>query len=172
MRLLKDTPLVESGLHEVMSVSTELEYAMIMSWAIAANNYKRILEIGTFLGHTTIVLADGAAKVGGAVVTVDPNSKYLIEHPHNVSLIHGTSDEFFYRNSALFDFIYIDGDHHESQAYRDIINAKKTLADGGMIAVHDNQYAEVMAAIRKAEGEIGGEWFHLTQGKGLSIGKF
>ena len=40
------------------------------------------------------------------------------------------------------DFVYIDGNHHEDQVYRDIINYYKAIKPGGIIMGHDYGLAE------------------------------
>lgn len=48
-----------------------------------------------------------------------------------------TSDEFFNSNSAVYDFIYVDGDHTAASVLKDGINAVKFIAPGGIIAFDD-----------------------------------
>lgn len=48
-----------------------------------------------------------------------------------------TSDEFFDSNKAIYDFIYVDGDHTAAAVLKDGVNAIKYLAPGGIIAFDD-----------------------------------
>lgn len=50
-----------------------------------------------------------------------------------------TSDAFFAQlgEGETFDVIFIDGDHHHDQVYRDAQNALAHLADGGIVMMHD-----------------------------------
>jgi predicted O-methyltransferase YrrM len=48
-----------------------------------------------------------------------------------------TSDEFFETNDALYDFIYVDGDHTAASVLKDGVNAVKFIAPGGIIAFDD-----------------------------------
>lgn len=48
-----------------------------------------------------------------------------------------TSDEFFAQNGAIFDAIFIDGDHHHDQVYRDATNALHCLSPNGTLIMHD-----------------------------------
>jgi predicted O-methyltransferase YrrM len=48
-----------------------------------------------------------------------------------------TSDEFFESNSAVYDFIYVDGDHTAASVLKDGISAVKFIAPGGIIAFDD-----------------------------------
>jgi len=51
--------------------------------------------------------------------------------------IKTTSDKFFESNSAVYDFIYIDGDHTAPSVLKDGINAVKYVAPNGVIAFDD-----------------------------------
>jgi methyltransferase family protein len=46
-------------------------------------------------------------------------------------------DDFFDRNTELFDLIFVDGYHTEGQALKDIRNALRFLNPGGLIVIHD-----------------------------------
>lgn len=50
-----------------------------------------------------------------------------------------TSDAFFASlpREEAFDLIFIDGDHHHEQVVRDIDNALRHLAPGGVLVMHD-----------------------------------
>jgi len=48
-----------------------------------------------------------------------------------------TSDEFFYRPTRTYNFIYIDGDHTALQTALDGLNAFKLLEKGGVMAFDD-----------------------------------
>ena len=52
-----------------------------------------------------------------------------------------TSDEFFTLVSPMghiqFDVIFIDGDHTDEQAWKDMLSAAKRLKPGGYIVMHD-----------------------------------
>jgi len=49
----------------------------------------------------------------------------------------GTSDEFFARNARRFDLIFVDGDHHAEQAWRDVCHALEAREPGGCVVCHD-----------------------------------
>lgn len=52
-----------------------------------------------------------------------------------------TSDEFFADNKKMYDFIYIDGDHHAEQVLRDGANAWLCLKPLGILAFDDYTWA-------------------------------
>lgn len=116
---------------------------------------KKILEIGTFLGHTAENL--GRKLPDSEITTIDvcldmfnredsrhqsheilgrANSGSVIDAT-NVKHILITSDDFFAQNEELFDAILIDGDHSYDQVKKDSENAEKHLAPGGILIWHD-----------------------------------
>lgn len=49
-----------------------------------------------------------------------------------------TSDEYFRSNpEARFDVVFIDGLHIYEQVHRDVVNAMRSVDEGGWIALHD-----------------------------------
>ena len=51
--------------------------------------------------------------------------------------VRATSDEFFAKNTDLFDVIFIDGLHTYEQVRKDAINSIRFLKPGGYVALHD-----------------------------------
>lgn len=112
-----------------------------------------ILEIGTYLGHTTENIAK---NTNGIITTVDvckgivDSTKYqnhelldcsesgsVIEST-NVNRILRTSDDFFAATQDnSFDGILIDGDHSYEQVKKDTLNALRVVKFGGVIVWHD-----------------------------------
>ncbi len=50
---------------------------------------------------------------------------------------HMTSDDFFKKNTNLYNLIFIDGLHEAEQVFRDIGNALNSLEDDGVVIIHD-----------------------------------
>ncbi len=88
---------------------------------------RRYLEIGIFDPAHNFDHVRCPEKTG-----VDPN---VDDH----RIVKATSDAFFERTDPgeLWDLIFIDGDHRREQVERDLVNALKHLADGGVVAMHD-----------------------------------
>lgn len=87
-------------------------------------NAKSYLEIGVANGRNFNQIAV-AHKVG-----VDPDL-------NTMSTVHKTSDDFFYENREVFDLVFVDGMHEESQVKKDILNAWIILSERGVVVVHD-----------------------------------
>jgi SAM-dependent methyltransferase len=108
---------------------------------------KRVLEIGSFKGRSTICLAQSALEV----VSVDPHDgqstltvkvdtysdcirnvdRYELD---NVEFVRGTIEDV---TDGNFDLIFIDGDHRYDAVTNDIQHALRLLAPDGLIAFHD-----------------------------------
>lgn len=97
----------------------------IINHLIKKHNYRSYLEIGVREGYCFRQI-DCEFKVG-----VDPFPK------NNITTHVMTSDEFFMRNTDMFDIVFIDGLHLYDQVYRDVENSAMFLNDGGCIVLHD-----------------------------------
>lgn len=106
---------------------------------------KRILEIGTADGSTSIALLHAASLTNGRVTSVDPSpcedAKRLVEacgYGHRWAFKETTSDAFFDTDDhAALDLVFIDGDHNCNFVKRDVSNALARVVCGGVIVLHD-----------------------------------
>lgn len=121
----------------------EAEGLALHEWAAG----KRILEIGSYCGRSTICLAQSAREV----VSIDPHDgrsvggkKTLPEFLRNldawsirdvVQVMIGTTDEVVPRGT--FDGVFIDGCHLEDAVWFDIEFSERLLTQGGQLAFHD-----------------------------------
>lgn len=117
--------------------------------AIAARRPRRILEIGTGDGGTTILLsrvADSVEWLAGVDLLVKnkPRIRRLSPAAQTVELIDGPSaaDRTYERvvrslNGAALDVLFIDGDHSYEGARADYDRYKDLVRPGGIIAFHD-----------------------------------
>ena len=123
-----------------------------------------ILEIGAWAGASTVSWGEGLLRYfegNGHIVSVDvwatqgepvadlAPAAGAIKHVflHNVRAsglaalvepLHAESDTAFEQLAGRrFDLIYVDGDHRYEQVRRDLANAKKYLAPGGVICGDD-----------------------------------
>lgn len=113
---------------------------------------KRVLEIGSFCGRSTICLAQSAAEV----VSVDPHDGRCLTKPrdtwhefsHNLAhygvrqTVHpfrACVREIAHELERPFDLVFIDGAHDYESVVSDIEVARSLLAPGGLIAFHDYQ---------------------------------
>jgi len=122
---------------------------------------KRVLEIGTHIGCSTVHIATALRELDDndySIVTVDirdvndeqkkpwifyksPMSpKSLIEKvafSQNVEFVVQPSVEFLRVSDEKFDFIFLDGGHSASLVYQELPLASKLLNKNGIILLHD-----------------------------------
>ena len=120
------------------------------------NSDKTMIEIGSFVGESTILFAQSFKKV----IAIDPfladydpadPTSYSFEFKNvydtyldrtspysNIQTLTMTSDAAAeILNEDMFDFIYIDGLHTYDGVKTDIINYLPKLKKGGVIGGHD-----------------------------------
>ena len=139
--------------------------------------HKKILEIGSWHGRSTRVLAENTT---GVVYAVDmwngyfqpqfyksaqqnngdhafleflKNNGDLIDKGKIIPIrIHsGTANWVFKQLGIKFDMIFIDGDHEYEGIRSDIIGAKSLLADGALLCGHDYLY---LVGVQRAVNEL------------------
>ncbi len=140
---------------------------------IGPNNNKKMIEIGSFVGESTVMFADSF----GFVISIDP---FLSGYDNNDTTscldLNYAYDEFIKRTSKynniknikltsddaidvlrdeIFDFVYIDGLHTYEQVKMDIINYKPLIKTGGVIGGHD--YHSYWSGVINAVDELLGK---------------
>lgn len=160
-----------SGLHAVEHMATEVEYLKKMLSIIRGNGFKRILEIGTYKGHSTFVFDQAFEDV--RVVTVDPVpqefDRSVYKHTTFIAMDSQTTMLDFLGANQRFDFIFIDGDHSYDGVRIDFELGRKLLAPLGMIAFHDTAFYSCTVGRLIDEHRDLGDWEHFLNGKGLSL---
>ncbi len=144
-----------------------------------------IVEIGSYKGRSTVLLAHAARRAGRAgVVAIDPLTSETVaataaltatqpEHVRaafernldaagvsaDVELIPRTSLEVATSWSRPIRLLWIDGDHSNDGALRDVLAFTPFLSDGAVLAMHDvlNPFEGPVLAF--AEHVLGSEWF-------------
>lgn len=103
----------------------------IINSLIAIKKYKSYLEIGIGDGaNYNQIICENKNNVDPCFDLLDSQN---ISHVKNVM----TSDEFFNKNTEMFDVIFVDGLHEYQQVYRDIKNSLNVLNENGCIVCHD-----------------------------------
>lgn len=120
------------------------------------NSEKTMIEIGSFVGESTVLFARSFKKV----IAIDPfladydpadPTSYMFEFKNvyetylertgdhqNIETIVSTSDDAVEKLGGLkYDFIYIDGLHTYNGVKTDIINYLPLVKEGGVIGGHD-----------------------------------
>ncbi len=135
--------------------NTTFEIDKIAELAVGRKN---ALEIGAFIGKSTVAIAMNAERV----LTIDPFDCHhsdvskegnLERRPNefnnlpayldnirgydNIRYIVGLSEDIVPTLTETFDYIYIDGDHSFEGVYKDIKMCWSILEENGVIVLHD-----------------------------------
>lgn len=93
------------------------ETGKLLGTLIRFKNARRVLELGTCLGYSTIWICEALKETGGTLVTVERKSKLVLEAEDNlkkaelynyVNFIDGEADEIIYQLDGPFDLILLD----------------------------------------------------------------
>jgi predicted O-methyltransferase YrrM len=134
--------------------------AELLGVLIRATAARRILELGTSNGYSTIWLADAAEATGGAVVSVELDAARTSLARENLREA-GLEDRVELRtedagatlarsSDAQWEFVFLDAERPAYSGYiRDLV---RTLAPGGLLAVdnvisHEPELVEFTALI-------------------------
>jgi hypothetical protein len=138
---------------------------------IRSAGYRRGLEIGTFIGLSTVFLAEALAQNDGTLDTIDPRlpdqrwgekdtirNAYLVAEMFvreaglaNVTFLKGRSYDLLPTRPRRYDFAHIDGDHNYHAVVLDFILVDSMLDVGGLVVLDD-----VGKKIAAREGTDGG----------------
>lgn len=143
---------------------SKIDIRLVSSFAAVS---KRILEIGTKHGRTTINLARFSPK-DAEIVTIDKDQSQdqsaLLNYPHackKIKFIQADTSKFNFSDSrgimgiklGTFDLIFIDGCHDYPVAVKDAYNAIQIINEYGVIIWHDycDEYGNPGAAAKAAD---------------------
>ena len=123
--------------------NVETETAALLGVLVRAAQARRILEVGTSNGHSTLWLADAAETVGGRVETldIDPRRTELaranLERAGLNALVAcrtiGAAQALAEYPDAAWDFVFLDAERPEYPSYWP--NLRRALAPGAMVAI-------------------------------------
>ena len=69
--------------------------------------------------------------------SIESNFNFNVDGYKNIYKIKSLSDDFFFKNTQMFDAIYVDGYHLGSQVYKDCLNSWNCLNKGGFLICDD-----------------------------------
>lgn len=123
----------------------EVESAKLLAMLIRSQQAKRILEIGTSTGYSTLWLAEAAQSVGGKVQTLEIDRlrsaqahKYAQEFglEQQVDFWVGDAADFLAETTQVFDFILLDAERVDYVSYW--ADLKRLLQNAGSTLMIDN----------------------------------
>jgi MMP 1-O-methyltransferase len=160
-RVVNDTPVPS---HDPGSQSPEKLAALqavsdVDGWLLPEDIFKLydlayaaagpILEIGTYHGRSTIVMALALKDAGNPVplVSLDVDPEALSAAAENarrkgvagrIALVRGTATAFFRATTGFVPaVVFVDADHSAAGAARDLRALEPHVADGGLLFLHD-----------------------------------
>jgi len=172
---------------------TEGQAAMLADAAAACPPDGEIVEIGSFRGKSTIVLAK-AAPEGVAIVAIDPHAgndrgpqeiagfadeaasdRRIFERNlsaagviHRVRHIPEFSDRAHSAVHGTVDVLYIDGAHRYRAARADIRDWGARVADGGTMLIHDSFSSVGVTMAITRELMFGGRFRYVGRSRSLT----
>jgi predicted O-methyltransferase YrrM len=144
--------------------NVEPETAAMLGVLVRAKQARRVLEIGTSNGYSTIWLGDAVEATGGAVVTVEIEPARTALARTNVARA-GLADVVDLRTEdaaaalralpdGVFDLVFLDSERDAYVGYwPDLV---RTLAPAGLLAVdnaisHERELVDFRAAVEQDE---------------------
>ncbi|MDH3004497.1 MAG: O-methyltransferase [Candidatus Shikimatogenerans sp. JK-2022] len=115
----------------------------ILSFLSKIKNPKYILEIGTFIGYSSLCLAEGLKKKG-KLITIEKNKKFIKYAKNNIKytkynkkikILYGNALNIIKKIKLKFDIIFIDADKKNYINYFNLIINK--IKKYGLI-IYDN----------------------------------
>jgi predicted O-methyltransferase YrrM len=123
--------------------NVEPETAELLAVLVRATRSRRILEVGTSNGHSTLWLADAAEAVGGRVETLDIDPRRTEQARANLKgagldgVVNcrtiGAAQALAEYPDAAWDFVFLDAERPEYPGYWP--NLRRTLAPGATLAI-------------------------------------
>jgi len=133
---------------------------------------RRVLEIGSYHGRSTIAMAEVAASVVSVdhhkgdegVGPADTEASFranleTFEVAHKVDVRVADVADVAFHLFEPFDMAFVDGSHVYEHVFRDLAAAIDAVRPGGIVAWHDANYFSVASAVEahdlKTMGRIG-----------------
>ena len=152
-----------------------------LSVLVRAANARRVLEIGTSNGYSTLWLADAARAIGGGVTTVELSEFKLGLAAQNfarsglsaaITQLHDDAGRVLARAAdGAFDLVFLDSERPEYPGWWPDI--KRVLRPGGLLVVDNaTSHAEQMApfiALVKSDREFSTSLVPVGNGEFLAI---
>ena len=154
----------------------------------------RIVEIGSFQGRSTIVLASGA-DLSVEVIAIDPHAgndrgpqeidgfadEAASDHDQfnanlaaagvtdRVTHLRSFSDDALHDVQGSIEVLYVDGAHRYAPALSDIRSWGDRVADGGTMLIHDSfsSIGVTMAILRHLA--FGSRWRYVGRSRSMTI---
>ena len=155
---IKELELLNSGRDDIQP-SVEPELGKFLGLIIRLTNAKKVLEIGSGVGYSTLWLGEGVKTTGGKVTTIDNHErthKEVIENIKRAGLDNfiekklGNAEDVIDTLTGDWDIVFQDSGKYLYPLLHDkIVNLTRT---GGLIIADDTMF-KVNPEIRKGLGD-------------------
>jgi predicted O-methyltransferase YrrM len=136
----------------------EPDTAELLAWLVRATQARRVLEIGTSIGYSTLWLADAAEAVGGTLVSVEIDAERSRQARANLDRaglaaelrVEDAAETLSASADAAWDLVFLDAERPAYAGYwPDVL---RTLRPGGVLAAdnvlsHPDQVADLLELI-------------------------
>jgi predicted O-methyltransferase YrrM len=136
----------------------EPDTAELLAWLVRATQARRVLEIGTSVGYSTLWLADAAEAVGGTLVSVEIDAERSRQARANLDRaglaaelrVEDAAETLSASADAAWDLVFLDAERPAYAGYwPDVL---RTLRPGGVLAAdnvlsHPDQVADLLELI-------------------------
>ena len=149
------------SLKNIEGFSSEIQLALI-DLICRYKNPNNVLEIGTWHGRTSVILAAYVNKKNGNYYGIEPHEKradITLENCKNVcspDILHIDKNVSFYsemlKKMLYLDIVHIDGEHSFSAVYNDLSIVSKIMQRDGIIILDDfffDMYPQITQATYK-----------------------
>jgi predicted O-methyltransferase YrrM len=145
--------------HRMLNITRDT--GELLTVLVKATTARRVLEIGTSNGYSTLWLASAARSIGGLVTTVELSELKVGLASANfarsglsasISLVHADAGELLQRSpDGSFDLIFLDSERAEYPGWWQ--DLKRVLRAGGLLVVdnaisHPEQLAPFIALVK------------------------
>lgn len=164
--------------HSRRMLNLEPDTARLVHILMRSSGARRVLEIGTSNGYSTIWLASAVAANGGRVTSIDASAEKQAMARENlrraglsgfVELVLGTAERIVKELNGPFDVVFFDADRKGAAANLKVLLPKleaRALLLADNVLSHPDEIAAYLEAVKKLEGF---EHVVVPIGKGLSV---
>ena len=144
--------------------SVEVELGKFLGLIVRLTNAKKVLEIGSGIGYSTLWLGEAVKATSGKLVTIDNHErthKEVVKNINDAGLGRwvekklGSAEDLIYTLGDNWDIVFQDGGKYLYPVLHDKI---VTLTRGGGLIIADDTLFKVNTEVRKGLGDYMDEY--------------
>ncbi|MEG6520593.1 O-methyltransferase [Desulfotomaculum sp. 1211_IL3151] len=135
---------MEKEAEEKIVPIVEPEMAQLLYWLALTKKSKKVLEVGTAIGYSTLWLAKAVLPLGGKITTLEINGPRAERACHyfkkagvdkQIELVFGDAREILFTLKDSYDFIFLDAAKGKYVEFLD--KCVELLEPGGLLVAED-----------------------------------